>query len=221
MSRVGRNVAIALILTCTALLAASPTCQADGYTWDVEVTDQPEQAALSIDAVFSILMMLDGDRITGCTLTIRNTTGAPVTISWDESVLVQQDETIHRLTGADMLYVEETEMQVPGLIPPGAAIQGAVWPASLGDESIQIDDGDRIQLLLAWKWNEDQEQRNQLWEWQFIQRHPPKESGEPEASMESPEPEEPSAPNWWLIGGGILALAAGAVLLLTGVIPPL
>ena len=218
MCRVGRSVALALILTCAALLAVSPACQAAGHTWDVEVTDQPEQAALSVDAVFSILMKMDGDRITGCTLTIRNTTDAPVTISWDESVLVQQDETTHRLTGAEMLYVEETEEQAPGLIPPGAAIQGAVWPASPSDESVRIDDGDRIQLLLAWTWHEDQETRNELWEWKFIQHTLP---NEPEESMESPESEEPAATNWWLIGGGILALAAGAVLLLTGIVPPL
>jgi len=212
----GRSIAIALILTCTAFLAVSPTCQADGHTWDVEVTDQPEQAALSVDAVFSILM-LHGDRITSCTLTIRNTAEDPVTISWDESALVEQDEAIHRLMGTDMLYVEETEVRAPGLIPPGTAIQGAVWPAGVGDESIRIDDGDRIQLLLVWTWLEDQEQRDQLWEWEFIQRPLP---DVPEEPTESPEPNEPAATNWGLIGGGILALAAGAVLLLTGIIPP-
>jgi len=217
MSRLGRSIAIASILIFTALLAVSPSCQGAGHTWDVEVADQPEQAALSVDAVFSILM-LDGDRITGCTLTIRNTTEAPVTIRWDESALVQQDETIHRLTGTDMLYVEGAELQAPGLIPPGAAIQGVVWPASPGAEPIRIEDGDRIQLLLPWSWHEDQEQRSQLWEWQFIQRPLPEEPGDP---MESPESEEPTAANWWLIGTGVLALAALGVLLLTGAIPPL
>ena len=123
-----------------------------------------------------------------------------------------------------MHYVEATEPETPGLIPPKTAIQGAVWPASQSDESIRIDDGDRIQLLLAWTWHEDQEQRNELWEWEFTQHPLPEEPEEPEETAEPHESEvsqEPSGVNWWLIGGGAVALATVAVLLLTGVIPPL
>jgi len=193
------------------MLAVSHACQADGYTWEVEVTAQPEQAALSVGAVFSILM-LHGDRITDCTLTIRNTTEAPVTIIWDESVFVLQDETSERLSHADMQYTEQAEVQSPGLIPPQTAIQGAVWPANLSDKPVWIDDGDRIQLFLTWVWQEDLEKRNEMWEWTFGQQLDPEALG---------EPEEPPATNWWLVGGGLLALSALAIVLLTGVIPPL
>jgi len=190
----------------------SRTGLAADYTWECEVVSQPENAALSVDAVFSVLMW-EGDRITDCTLTIRNTTESRVTIIWAESLFILPDGSTERLTPIDERSIEQAGVPAPSLIAPQTEIQETAWPPDLDGKHIWIADGDRVQLLLTWTWQQDLERRSEVWEWRFVK------SLVPEAPE---EPREPTPIHWWLVGGALLGIASvWVVLQLTGVVTPL